>query len=919
MKFQRKQIAVALAYALGVGGVAMFAAGPAGAQDIRVNVTGSNIKRVESETAAPIETISRKDIEDSGLQTISEVVRQITANNNGSISDAFTNGFSAGGSGVSLRGLGSNNTLVLLNGRRLATYGLADDGHASYVDLQQIPFEAVERIEILKDGASAIYGSDAVAGVVNIILRQTFTGVAVNALAGANHNFDGKDYKGAITMGTGDIAKDKYNVFLTLDGQKVDALASNTLPKYIGSNNLTFMGLPDARPGQPALGWGTGSLSGVVRPVNPATGGLAGTGAYQPLLPLACDPVNVVNGYCRYEVKDYIDHQPEVERYNAFLRGTYQINDTTTAYTELSYFHVKTHTRTTPPSMRSTWPNLSTNVPNSTNNIFLPVGHPDNPFNAQNLGARPYYTASEFGGRDSDIETGTQRYLLGVKGTNWDWDWDLGGLYIQSQTDYTRHGFFQYDRLLQAINGTGPYGYYRLGANAKLNNPAMYSWVAPDLSWSPVSKNTQIDFKASRDLMKLQGGQLGLALGGEWRREELNNPGTPGTYNGNVVGLGYSAAEGSRNVWAMFGELYAPILKNLEVTAALRYDDYSDAGSTWNPKIGAKWTPIQQLSVRGTWATGFRAPGLYENGTSASAGFTSAYDPVRCPVTGLAVDCNPGTVISINTGNPQIKPEKSTSWTTGIIFEPLNNLNGTLDYWSIEVKDQISIGSAQAVVSNPSNFPSAQIFRDSNNLPGIPNSGTLLAVQTPYQNANVVKTDGIDFDLRYRWDLKEYGRFTPEFQWTHIFNYSQQLGGITYKYAGTQGNYDVSSGSATPKDRMNFILGWDYGPLNVTGTVRYVGPYQSLGWVGSFEEAGCLSALDLEPDCHVSSFTTLDLSGSYKGFKNWEIYGSIINVLNRIAPFNPAAAYGSINYNYNYAASGATGTTFNLGARYTFK
>ena len=193
MTFRRNDVAAAL----GLGGFALLGADTACAQDIRVNVTGTNIKRVDTETAAPIETITREDIQASGLQTISEVVRQITANNSGTVSPSFTNGFSASGSAVSLRGLGSNNTLVLLNGRRLANFGLADDGRASYVDLQQIPFDAVERIEVLKDGASAIYGSDAVAGVVNVILRQQYTGFTATATAGIGANGEGSQAKGA--------------------------------------------------------------------------------------------------------------------------------------------------------------------------------------------------------------------------------------------------------------------------------------------------------------------------------------------------------------------------------------------------------------------------------------------------------------------------------------------------------------------------------------------------------------------------------------------------------------------------------------------------------------------------------------------------------------------------------------------------
>jgi iron complex outermembrane recepter protein len=903
-----------LALALGAGGAAVAVMGPALAQDIRINVTGSNIKRVDSETAAPIETITREDIQASGLQTISDVVRQITANNNGSISSSFTNGFSASGSAVSLRGLGPNNTLLLVNGRRMANFGLADDGHASYVDLQQIPFDAVERIEILKDGASAIYGSDAVAGVVNVILRQQFTGLTATATAGTTYKGDGNQYRGAITAGVGDLTKDKYNVFFSLDAQKQDAMPVNNRRDYVGTNDLRFMGLPDTRPGNPLSGYGTTSPLGNVRPVNPLTGGSPGD--YQSL-PGYCPPGNQDSGFCRWEVKDYVDQQPQIDRFNAFLRGTYNFSDAVQGYTELSYFQVKTDTRFTPTAPRAQWYDPSTNNIKSTANIFLPVAHPDNPFTAQNLGARLYYVDAALGGRDAEYTTDTQRYLVGLKGTHSGWDWDVAGLYIRSDTDVTNKHFYDLDRLQLGLAGKSPYGYYRIGANANLNDPAIYGWIAPDRTNSAVSENTIVDAKASRDLYKLDGGMLALALGYEFRREELSNPGVPGTDTGNVVGLGYSAGFGSRNVNAIYAEVYAPILKNLELTAAIRFDDYSDVGNTTNPKVGVKWTALPSLVLRSTWATAFRAPGLYETSTAnATAGFTAASDPVRCPVTGSPADCN-GTVLGINTGNPYIKPEKSDTWTVGVIWEPMPGLSGTLDYWNITTKDQITIGSVQAVLNNPSSFPAALVGRDTNDLPGIPNSGTVLYVSTPFQNANKVQTDGVDLDVTWKQSLKEWGQLTTEVQWTHVFNYKQTFAnGQTYNYVGTQGNYDVSSGSATPSDRLNLIVGWNQGPWNVTGTVRYVSDYQSITWQGS--EDGCISPLD-GPDCHVSSFTTLDLSASYSGFKNWQIFGSVINVFNRLAPFNPAAAYGNVNYNYNYAYSGGTGTQFNLGARYTFE
>jgi iron complex outermembrane receptor protein len=530
-----------------------------------------------------------------------------------------------------------------------------------------------------------------------------------------------------------------------------------------------------------------------------------------------------------------------------------------------------------------------------------------------------YYVAGDVGGRDGSYQTDTQRYLAGVKGSHFGWDWDAAGLFIRSETDLTRKNFFSYDRLLQGLAGTGPYGYYRIGANAGLNNPAIYNWLAPAREQHILSENTNFDIKASRDLMQLQGGSLALAVGYEFRREELNNPGTPGTETGNVVGLGYSAAFGSRNINAIFAELYAPVLKNLELTAAVRFDDYSDVGNTTNPKIGAKWTIVPSLVLRGTYATAFRAPGLYETSkANATAGFTNAVDPIRCPVTGAPVDCQ-AQVLGINIGNPFIKPERSDTYTVGVIWEPVPGLSGTLDYWNINTKDQITIGSVQAVANNPASFPAATVGRDTNNLPGIANSGTLLYVSTPFQNANNVKTDGIDLDVVWRQNLRAYGSLTTELQWTRVFNYKQTFSnGLTLQYVGTQGNYDVSSGSATPEDRINLIIGWGQGPWNVTGTVRYVSDYQSIPYEGVTTPDECLSVLDHD-ECHVSSFTTLDLAASYKGFKNWEIFGSVVNVFNRIAPFNPAAAYGNINYNYNYAFSGATGTQFNLGARYTFQ
>jgi iron complex outermembrane receptor protein len=894
-------------------GIALAMAASAFAQDIKLNVTGTNIKRTEAETAAPIEVITREDIQASGLQTIAAVVQSITANNNGTISNAFVNGFAAGSSGVSLRGLGANNTLVLLNGRRLAVYGLADDGQRSFVNLNQVPFDAVERIEVLKDGASAIYGSDAVAGVVNVILRDQYKGLTATGTAGTTYKGDGDQFRGAVTAGVGDLTKDRYNAFITVDGQHQQAISTNNRKQYIGTNNLTFMGLPDARPGNPLSGFGSSSLVGNVRPVFASDPN--GTPGVYSSLP-GCAPGNVDDqGFCRWDVKDYLQIQPKTQNINVLGKAAYQINDTTQAYAELSYFQSKVTTQFTPQAFRTTWYNTSTSSVISSANIYLPVGHPDNPFPSDQV-ARLYYAGADIGGRNASYQDDTQRYLAGLKGTNYGWDWDAGVMYIRNDGSVDQTGYLNYQNLLNALSGVGGFGYYRVGANANLNNPGVYGYISPTLRFDTVSENTQVDFKASRDLMKLEGGQMAIALGAEFRREELDNPGENEVFLGQIMGLGYSSAHASRNVTAVYGELFAPVLRNLELTAALRYDHYSDYGSNWAPKVGVKYTPIQQLVLRGTYSTGFRAPGPYESGNSATNGFTSVVDPVRCPITGSPADCGSGTVGSIAIGNPQLSAEKSNSWTVGLVWEPAPGLSGTLDYWNIETKDVISGADPQLVVNSPAAFPSAFILRDPTTaLAGIPNSGTLLAVASPFLNSFKQATDGIDVSARYRIDAKSWGVFTPAFEWTHIFHFTRDFGdGTKYEYAGTHGPTSLSSSAGIPKDKWNLALAWERGPWNVTGVVRYVGPMDTIE---AEELPDCL-----QPDfgnCTVASFTTLDLSASYKGFKNWEIFGSVINVFNRIAPFDVQAAYGGYNYNYNYAGTGATGTQFNLGVRYTFQ
>jgi iron complex outermembrane receptor protein len=623
--------------------------------------------------------------------------------------------------------------------------------------------------------------------------------------------------------------------------------------------------------------------------------------------------------FCNWEVKDWRQIQPENTKMNLLLKGIYAFTPELQAYGEASWSNNNVETTGTPTAPRAQY--VGGNLqPVDTTLFRLPVGHPDNPFSAQNLAARLYLTdwAVSDKGRGGDYDSDTYRFVAGLRGSNYNWDWDIGGLYAKTDQDISRYGFYSRTNLEQAIRGVGGFGYYRVGGSTGLNSPGMLGFVSPTLNNSTSTSVTSVDAKATRQWLDAPGGPLGVALGTEWRREEIDSPSVPGTETGDVIGLGYSAADGSRNVWAFYGEANWTLMKTLELNLALRYDDYSDYGSTWNPKLGARWNPIKEVLLRGTWATGFRAPNAYENGNSATTAFTTFTDPVRCPITGAAIDCGSGQLAAVTSGNPLITEETSTSWTLGAVWEPVRGTSIGVDYWNFKVDEQITASVPQAVINNPAGFPSAQINRSlTDQLAGVPNSGTILSVFAPYSNENTTKTDGWDIDARTQWSDPDLGRFTLGFNWTHILSFKRTLGdGTTSEFAGSHGPTELSSSAGTPKDRGLLGFGWDRGPWAATTWVRYTGPMDDVEFIG--DENGCLH-IDYQVGCHVASFTTVDVTGSYKGFKNWEIFGSINNLFNRKAPFDYQAGYGLPFYNTNYAFSGAMGTFFTVGVRYSMK
>ncbi|GGC62470.1 TonB-dependent receptor [Undibacterium terreum] len=893
----------------------------------RVEITGSNIKRAQSETASPVQVITRADLDKSGKSTVAEYLQTLTADGAGSLPTGFGNGFAAGSTAISLRGLGATSTLVLLNGRRMASFGRADDGQKTFTDISTIPMELVERIEILKDGASSVYGADAIAGVVNIILTKDFVGTVIKGNVGTSRYSDDNQKKVSLTYGFGKLDQDRYNVILNAEYSKSDELLNKDRADraYIGHGDLRPWGYPLAT--QFASGYITGNNAAAASPAgairNPTTLDyvtLPGCSTLSTASPQ--DP----KGGCLWYQDQFRSMQPKIESTNLFGRGTFQINSDWQAYAEAGYSKRDTSFHLTPPSITPTvaFPPNATNPTGVINygsgagtTIVLAATHPQNPYGVP---VRVRYAAFDIGAQERQANNEFNRFVVGVKGSAMGWDIDTGYLHSETKLHLDYSAALNMAVVKAALGDpTSPYFPYYIGAQANKNPASLYAAMTRHITSDSTTKMDSVDVKASREFFALPGGNLGVAIGGEYRKESLDNPSLSGTADGSV-NSSYVAAKGDTKVYAFYTEVAAPVLKTVELSGAIRYDKYDNFNST-TPKLGIKWTPVREFAVRGTYSEGFRAPGPAESGAaSQSTGTATVRDPVRCPngtpLPGASTNDCSASVAAVKVGDPSLQPEKSKGYTLGMIWDPLDGTSLAIDAWKIKRSNEIN----PLPYNEAAALPTA--IRSDNNLTingvVVPNTGTLLISKAPYRNSSFTEIKGVDFDVKQRLSLGEYGKLTAALTWTHIISWLRAENATTrYEFAGTHGNCDTSNCAGTPKDKANLTVSWDKAVWNVTGTVNYRGDMKNVLFKGDL----CASALANggpapNADCRLASFTTLDLSFRWQAMKNLQVFGSVANVFDKIAPLDPLT-YGGESYN-PMDASGAIGRYFKIGARYQF-
>ncbi len=943
----------ATALTVAVGPVA-FAQQPPPPQTVdRIEVTGSQIRRIDAETPSPVQVITSADLVNSGFTSVSEVLRNITANGNGTLDTGFNRAFAGGASGVSLRGLTLGATLVLIDGHRMAPYPLSDDGQRAFVDISSIPFDAVERIEILKDGASAVYGSDAIAGVVNVILKKSHKGTTLNAEVGTSQHGGGTTSKFSIMHGFGE-AGDKHSGYVALEYRQQDAIMLNQRAGYDWTNfDWRPFGGSDMRPG---------AINGLV--VNPRllTPILTRRGAS------TANTANVIflgNPNCNFTSYKadqciYTDPvsqlQPKSKNINLIGSHTLKFSDGWELNTKASVFdsqQQQTRTMTSIPNgsfagITITGAGIIPKIVNAIPAFTVPANYPGNTFGAP-ANVRGFLTPGI--GRLTEFDTKAYRLVSDLTGNIGDWDVKGSVGFTRVETLQAVSGSINFANLLTALNSTDPATRFNLVGG---NSDAVIAFVAPRGRNKSTDELNFVEAKGTRELFQLPGGPLSLGVGTSYVDKSLNNPSAKENQIGTQVIQAFFAIGKEKNT-SVYAEVVAPVLKSLEIDAAVRYDNFDTYGSSTTPKAGFKFSPVDQVSFRGTVAKGFRAPNPAENGTAGSLfGFNNnVRDPLLCPTsnangtpnltapTNVPAFCGFGPIYLQST-TKSLQPEKSNSYTLGMILEPVKSWSTTVDYYSIELKNQITSAANSPTFVVLDHIvratPQQVVFGDGSS--GLSSVGPIAFVNVDYFNASSTKTTGIDIETHYTFKFGGGVQFTTGLAFARMLSYDVTLpDGKTYKLAGTHGPVVVGGDTGSPKDRAQLTLSYENGPFTIASTTNYIGGYDVTD--PSVGTTTCALALGDNANnprffegtdapsqfCKVKSFTYTNLAFQYRATKNltWKL--SITNLFDKQPPvdldtygasgINTSAA-GGAPYNPSLHQVGAVGRFASVGMTYRF-
>jgi len=727
-------------------------------------VTGYVIPRIGN-GPAPVTSLDSNYAQRRGATTVQSLLQSLPQNV-GSFTPAVDAALSpvVGASSVNLRGIGENNTLVLIDGQRQVPFPRGKNAMSSFVDINAVPLAAVDRIEILRDGASATYGADAIAGVVNIILKDEYNGADLYTHYGITQRGDGAEYRASLTGGVASKLwndESKFSIISALDYYELDPIKSSDRSfsssldhSSRGYNNLAASAgnrLQTIDPGSGNFILERPGLNGIE--VTPSDFAQGSRGSRIPF----------------YNYTPYTNLISREQRIGDFTKIKFEPANFLRFYDSFSYQHQEENTQGVPSPVVSN------------DGLVIPANNPYNPYN-QDIPI--YYRALDAGPRQRTTKIDTTRNIVGIQLFNLPNNWFVDVSYLYAESDLVSRGrnYLSISRLQNALGGsvsglTGQYynpfrdnSIYRDATNTALINSAkvpIFTQAQSSLAiWS---------LKTGGELFKFASGAMTLGLGLEYRDDKIIDRQDIYTQGNDVATYGTTSINGQRWVRSGYYELAVPILGNkcsfpggqlLEVVIAERYDQYSDFGSAAKPKFSFRYKPLGDFTIRGSYSEGFRAPSIAE----LSVGQTKIpqrglVDPKTGPL---------GIIALISGGNPTLKPELAYSYYLGGVWSPgskdpahspvgfLNGFNVYVDYYNIEKRNNIVTVDPQFILNHESLFPGA-VVRNA--------GGAVQTINNTFQNVGQLETEGFDFGLTYNTKEFVWGKVDVEFNANYIRRY----------------------------------------------------------------------------------------------------------------------------------------------------
>jgi iron complex outermembrane receptor protein len=875
----------------------------------RVEITGSSIKRVASEGALPVQTLSAEQIKATGATNVADVIQRLPSMQGFQIADIAIGSNSGGIVTASIHDIGGAYTLVLLNGRRIAP-----TGSGSTINLNSIPMSAIERVEILTDGASALYGSDAIAGVVNFVLKRNKQGGEITLQADVPLEGGGKSANASVTYGFGDLERDRFSVVATYRRDEQKQLKSGDrefaktayIPFTHNGRSYTY-----DRTSTSAI-----PANATVRFNNPTGVAALPTYGFNPYRKAngQCGPNNVyslnntatataVNELCAFDFVSTIDIYPESTRDSAYVSGELKVADSVKLFTDVAYSRYDLIARIAPNpvpvAISLTSPLYATYV--------QPYLTPTQAGRVRDVTAN--YRASDFGTRDSQTVTDSKHVVIGGDADVGSWNINGAVTWSQNSINEKYVGGYMKDAEFRSMIASNAFDPFKMaGEQTDAARQLIANSIFNGTVRTAATTLKGADIRMSGDLFKWGSNTVSGGFGADFRNLHYKQTPSAAAVAGQIYNYAPVAAyDMERDTAGVFGEVLVPITNKLEITTALRYDtikpikdalqkrDIGQKESATTYKVSGRYQATNALLLRGSVGTGFKAPSMLDiaqplvpNGVTAAS-----YD---CPTALPGFDaelCKPGRAqySQLAGGNEALKPEKSKQASVGIAFEPTSDITMTADYWQVKIRDAVSAVSANQAFANPVKY--ANLFT-TYRTPA--ETQDFYAFKNASTNIGRAIYRGVDWDMttRFRTDL---GLLTTGIAGTYFITSSYTRPGTDSDFTDSMGRYGENA-AVTFRNVFRATAKLDSGAFSNTLTFNYRSKYKDI----TVNVRDMVTNTNVPVSLDVPEYFTFDWQGTYRYNKSLDLRAGIKNLFNKAPPFTLRDSSGhQVGYDPRYA------------------